>query len=192
MKTTLFNSMLLIFALILFACGSEEIEANMSGTVAEFEFTDQHNAPFSSEQLEGDWWIAYFFYTNCKMVCPQTTANILNVQAALSNAGMTPPIIGFSVDPNFDTPAVLQDFAADYGANFENVTFLTGYDFDAVKELANESFKTVLDGGGPEDHVYAHSTSFFLINPKGEVVKRYDGLSKQDYEKLIEDVEKVM
>lgn len=192
MRKTSFNSILFIIALILVACGGEEIETNMSGAVADFEFTDQYDAPFSSEQLEGDWWIAYFFYTNCKMVCPQTTANILNVQAALSEDDLSPPIIGFSVDPNFDTPAVLQDFAANYGANFENVKFLTGYDFDTVKELANESFKTVLDGGGPEDHIYAHSTSFFLINPKGEVVKRYDGLSKQEYEKLIEDVEKVM
>lgn len=164
----------------------------MSATVADFEFTDQHNKKFASEQLKDEWWIGYFFYTNCKMVCPQTTANILNVQEALSNAGMTPQIIGFSVDPDFDIPAVLQDFAATYDANFENTTFLTGYDFETIKELSNKSFKTVLDGGGPEDHAYAHSTSFFLINPEGEVIKRYDGLSKQDYENLIADVKKVM
>lgn len=164
----------------------------MSATVADFEFTNQHHEAFSSEQLKDGWWIAYFFYTNCKMVCPQTTANILNVQEELSNESLTPPIIGFSVDPDFDVPAVLQDFTAVYHANAENWTLLTGYDFDTIKELSNESFKTVLDGGGPEDHVYAHSTAFFLINPKGEVIKRYDGLSKVDYENLIEDVKKVM
>ena len=194
MKNTSFNIILLIFTLTLtlVACSNGKIESNISATVADFEFTDQHNETFSSEQLKGDWWIAYFFYTNCKMVCPQTTANIVNVQAALRDAGMTPPIIGFSVDPDFDTPAVLQDFAAIYDANFENMTFLTGYDFDKIKELSNKSFKTVLDGGGTEDHVYAHSTSFFLINPKGEVIKRYDGLSKLDYENLIADAKKVM
>ena len=194
MKNTSFNINLIIFTLTLtlVACSNGKIESNISATVADFEFTDQHNETFSSEQLKGDWWIAYFFYTNCKMVCPQTTANIVNVQATLRDAGMTPPIIGFSVDPDFDTPAVLQDFAAIYDANFENMIFLTGYDFDKIKELSNKSFKTVLDGGGPEDHVYAHSTSFFLINPKGEVIKRYDGLSKLDYENLIADAKKVM
>ncbi len=164
----------------------------MSATVADFEFTDQNNETFASEQLKDDWWIAYFFYTNCKMVCPQTTANIVNVQATLSNDGITPPIIGFSVDPNTDTPAVLQDYASMYDANLENMIFLTGYDFDAIKELSNKSFKTVLEGGGPEDHAYAHSTSFFLINPKGKVIKRYDGLSKLDLENLVADVEKIM
>jgi len=164
----------------------------MSATVADFEFTDQDNEAFASDQLKDGWWIAYFFYTNCRMVCPHTTANILNVQATLSDAGMTPPIVGFSVDPDFDTPAVLQDFAATYDADLENTTFLTGYDFDTIKELSNKSFQTILEGGGPEEHVYAHSTFFFLINPEGEVVKRYDGLSKIDYENLIEDVKKVM
>lgn len=183
---------LLIFTLLLVACSGEPIESNMSATVTDFEFTDQDNIAFSSEQLHDDWWIAYFFYTNCTMVCPQTTANIVNVQARLSDAGITPPIIGFSVDPDFDTPEVLQDYATMYDAHFDNMTFLTGYDFDTIKELANKSFKTVLDGGGPEDHAYAHSTSFFLINPEGEVVKWYDGLSKQDLEHLITDVKKVM
>lgn len=183
---------LLLLTLPLVACSNEKIETNMSSTVDHFEFTDQHDESFSSEQLQGDWWIAYFFYTNCKMVCPRTTANILDVHERLSDAGITPPIIGFSVDPDFDTPEVLQDFSKDYGVNDDKITFLTGYDFDAIKELSNESFQTVLDGGGPEDHVYAHSTAFFLINPDGEVVKRYDGLSQEDYEKLIADVEKVM
>lgn len=192
MKKTSINIMLLIFTLTLFACSNEKIESNMSSTVTDFEFIDQNNKPFASEQLKDNWWIAYFFYTNCKMVCPQTTANIVNVQATLSNDGITPPIIGFSVDPDIDTPAVLRDFATIYDANHDNMIFLTGYDYDTIKELSNKSFKTVLDGGGPEDHAYAHSTSFFLVNPKGEVIKRYDGLSKLDLEKLVADVKKIM
>lgn len=184
--------MLLIFTITLVACSNEKVERNMSSTIADFEFTDQNNETFTSNELKDDWWIAYFFYTNCKMVCPQTTANIVNLQATLSNDGITPPIIGFSVDPDTDTPAVLQDFATIYDANLEHMTFLTGYDFDTIKELSNESFQTVLDGGGPEDHAYAHSTSFFLVNPKGEVIKWYDGLSKLDLEKLVKDVKKIM
>lgn len=183
---------ILLLTLVLVACSNEKIEPNMSSKVGHFEFTDQDDKSFSSEQLQDDWWIAYFFYTNCKMVCPRTTANILDVQETLHDAGLTPPIVGFSVDPDFDTPEVLQDYAKDYGAEDENITFLTGYDFDTIKELSNNSFQTVLDGGGPEDHAYAHSTAFFLINPKGEVIKRYDGLSQEDYETLIADVEKVM
>lgn len=164
----------------------------MSSKVTDFEFTDQDNEAFASEQLKDDWWIAYFFYTNCTMVCPQTTANIVNVQETLSEEGMTPPIVGFSVDPDYDTPEVLQDYAAMHDANSESMAFLTGYDFNEIKALSNKSFETVLDGGGPEGHAYAHSTSFFLINPKGEVIKHYDGLSKTGYEELITDVKEVM
>ncbi|GGN67476.1 SCO family protein [Oceanobacillus indicireducens] len=94
MKKISINIMLLIFTLTLVACSNEKIESNMSSTAADFEFIDQNNETFASDQLKDEWWIAYFFYTNCKMVCPQTTANIVNVQATLSSDGITPPIIG--------------------------------------------------------------------------------------------------
>lgn len=191
-KNKRFHFIILGIILLLAACGSEKIEPNMSSTIADFEFTNQHEETFASDELKEEWWIAYFFYTNCKMVCPQTTANILNIQDQLSDSGLTPPIIGFSVDPDFDTPAVLQEFAEDYGATFDNLTFLTGYDFETIKELSNDSFQTALDGGGPVDNNYAHSTYFFLINPKGEVIKRYDGMSREDSEEIIADLEKVM
>lgn len=181
-----------MLTLILVGCSSNQIETNMSATVAPFEFTDQHNQAFSSDQLEGQWWVAYFFYTNCKMVCPQTTANMVNVQETLALDGLQPPLIGFSVDPDFDTPDVLIDYAATYHADLDNFTFLTGYDFDTIKKLSNNSFKTALDNGGPNDHAFAHSMFFFLINPNGEVVKRYDGMSMDDLQYLIEDIKKVM
>jgi len=164
----------------------------MSATVANFEYTNQNNESFTSNELEGEWWISYFFYTNCKMVCPQTTANIVNVQEELAEINLTPPIVGFSVDPDFDQPDILIDYAKEYGANIDHMTLLTGYEFDTIKKLANESFKTVLDSGGPDDHAYAHSTFFFLINPEGEVIKRYDGLSQAELSDLIEDAKKVM
>lgn len=164
----------------------------MTSTVDHFEFIDQHGETISSDELQDDWWIAYFFYTNCRMVCPRTTAHILDIHDTLRDDGITPPIVGFSIDPDFDTPEVLQEFAKDYGINDDNITFLTGYDFDTIQKLSNESFQSVLIDGGPEDHLYVHSTAFFLVNPKGEVIKQYDGLSNKDHEELIADVKKVM
>lgn len=182
----------LLLTVALAGCNNQKIESNISSQVAPFQFTNQNNEPFASEQLDNQWWIAYFFYTNCKLVCPHTTANMVNVQQTLDADGYQPPIIAFSVDPDFDTPEVLTEYAATYDANLHNMTFLTGYDFPTIKKLSNESFKTMLDGGGPDDHAYAHSTYFFLVNPDGEVVKRYDGMIMDDLQYLIEDIKKVM
>lgn len=126
------------------------------------------------------------------MVCPQTTANMVTVQEQLKDDAFTPPIVGFSVDPDFDTPDILQTYADEYEIDLNNFTLLTGYEFQDIRTLSNESFHTVLEGGGPDDHAYAHSTFFFLVNPEGEVIKRYDGVSMMEVNELIEDVKKVM
>ena len=38
----------------------------------------------------------------------------------------------------------------------------------------------------------AHSYYFYLINPDGEMVKKYDGLSVDEVDVLTEDLKKVM
>lgn len=177
---------------VLVACNASKIETNMSGEVGAFEFIDQNSSTLSQEELAGDWWVAYFFYTNCRMVCPHTMTNIVNIQEELAQDNLMPPIVGFSVEPDFDTPEVLQSYVKEHGATAENIRLLTGYDFSTIQKLSNDSFKTVLDDGGPDDHAFAHSTSFFLINPQGEVVKWYDGLSQKDNKVLIEDLETLL
>src|SRR5690625_6584762 len=85
----------------------------------DFEFTTQDEETVSLEDLKGEWWITYMFYTDCRTVCPQTTANMVEIQADLEESGLKPQIISFSVDPENDTPDELRQYADDYGANLD-------------------------------------------------------------------------
>src|SRR5699024_9533857 len=105
----------LIFFLLLLAGCMNKIETNMDSKVADFSFTNQFEEKVSLDDLAGDYWIAYFFYTDCKMVCPRTTANMADVQQALLDENVTPNIVGFTVDPDFDTAEVLINYAEEYG-----------------------------------------------------------------------------
>lgn len=183
--------LILLLTVLLAGCGSK-IEANMDSKIDSFSFTTQDENTLKSEDLDGDYWIAYFFYTNCTMVCPRTTANIVNVQDQLIDDGIEPTIVGFSIDPDYDTPDVLTDYSAENGINNDYFTLLTGYDFDTIRTLSKESFKTVLEGGGPDDHAFIHSTYFFLVDPDGKIIKRYDALSQDENGLLVEDASKVM
>lgn len=187
--------LLLIFTvlttLLLTACDSEEIETNMSEDVANFEFTTQDNETFGREDLEDKWWVAYFLYTDCGIVCPTTTPHMATLQEELKGADLDIQIVSFTVDPEHDTPEVLKKYAETNQADLNNWTFLTGYNFEDIKKLSEESFQSSLESGGPESMEYSHTTNFFLVNREGKIIKRYDGMMMDEVDKLIDDVKTV-
>src|SRR5690625_1787482 len=105
---------ILFLVLFLAGCGGDVIEENMSGHLPDFEFTTQDNEPLGLNDLEGNWWIADFMYTNCRSVCPMMTANMLQVQSQLNEENIDVTIVSFSVDPDYDTPEILKEYANEY------------------------------------------------------------------------------
>lgn len=181
-----FKKILFIFIVIfLVACGNN-IDTNMSEPMMDFEFTTQDEKALSLSDLEGEWWIANFIYTNCRTICPRTTAHMADVQQKLKEDGLRPSIVSFSVDPNNDTPEVLKNYAKEYNADLETWTFLTGYDFETIQDISESSFKSVLREGAVGQR--SHGYGFYLIDPKGNIVKRYDGMSADELDILVQDL----
>lgn len=181
---------LFITCAILFSACSNNIETNMSEPMVDFEFITQDEDILSLENLKGEWWIANFMYTNCKTICPMTTANLTEVQQQLAEQGLKPQIVSFSVDPSHDTPEILKEYAIKHGADLDTWHFLTGYDFKEIQAISENTFKTVLKEGGANQR--SHGFSFYLVNPDGEIIKKYDGTSTNDLDILIGDVVTVL
>ncbi len=177
--------------LFLVACGGKEIETNMSQNVEPFEFTTQSNDTLSNEDLKGQWWVADFVFTNCTTVCLPMTSNMSVLQSKMQDEDIDAQIVSFSVDPDRDTPEVLTDYAEEYGADLDNWNFLTGYDFDTIKELSIKSFKSMLAEAPPEEDQVTHGTGFYLVNPDGKIIKKYDGVDRKVMDEIIEDLKVV-
>jgi protein SCO1 len=64
-----------------------------------------------------------FIFTSCTSLCPVMTATMQRVQNDLSSTGSAPDFISISIDPDFDSSAVLRDYAERHGARWR---FLTG------------------------------------------------------------------
>ena len=60
-----------------------------------------------------------FIYTSCTTVCPMTSATLSRLQEKLGPARDLVHLVSISIDPEFDTPARLRDYAAKYGAGPE-------------------------------------------------------------------------
>lgn len=179
----------LFLIIILSACSEElPIETNMKETVADFSFTNQDEQTVSRDDLAGEWWIADFIFTNCETVCIPMTSNMVAVQSDLEEAEIPMQIVSFSVDPDYDNPDVLKEYAEEYDANLDNWEFLTGYDFETIRKLSIKSFRAPLKEPAYGSDQVTHDIRFFLVDPEGDIVKGYKGIEKDTIDTLLDDI----
>ncbi|WP_164669900.1 SCO family protein [Virgibacillus doumboii] len=183
--------LVVVLTLFLVACG-EEIDTNMSREVEDFSFTTQDKETLSLEELKGKWWVADFIFTNCTTVCLPMTSNMSKLQGKMKEENLDAQLVSFSVDPKHDTPEVLKEYAASYQADSSNWAFLTGYDFQTIKELSIKSFQSLLEKPPEGSDQVTHGTSFFLVNPEGKVIKRYSGVDSKSIDEIVKDLKIVL
>lgn len=108
-----------------------------------------------------------FIYTRCPDTCPLETAQLLKVQDILGDRlGKDVFFYSISIDPEYDTPAVLKEYKERYGANW---TFLTGKD----SEITNIRRKLGLYIEEIQDGSLNHNVSMIIGNQKtGRWMKR--------------------
>lgn len=183
---------ILLPALLLSACspsltdeGTNVSEANWM--IEDFTYTDQNGEPFGLSDLEGEVWLADFIFTNCTTVCIPMSTNMSKLQQQLEEAGLEIPIVSFSVDPEHDTPEVLTQYANQYNANTATWHFLTGYPFEEIKQLSEETFKSSLHEPAEGEDQFMHGVLFYLVQ-SDQIIKTYNGVTDVPYEAIVQDV----
>lgn len=147
------------------------------------------NGPFTHQDLRGRWAFVFFGYTNCPNACPATLAILNHVQEALRARGAPAPrIVLVSLDPARDTPAVLQRYAAAFGADTVGVTGDTA----ALQGLMTFFGITVERRPGADARSYTldHTTSFFLLRPDGRWLATF--MPADDGDAVLADTETLM
>jgi protein SCO1/2 len=76
-------------------------------TVPDYELTDQDGRPATPGDHAGDTTIYAFVYSTCEDVCP---LEVQQIRGALDDLGRDLPVVGVSVDPGTDTPALARRF----------------------------------------------------------------------------------
>lgn len=167
--------------------GTDLTEAEMY--VQPFSFVNQDNETVTNEDLEGGYWLASMVFTRCPSVCNLMTPNMLNMQGKAEEEGLDIQFVSFTVDPSFDDPEQLKIYGENYGVDFSNWHFLTGYSDEEIKRFAEESFRSIVQKA-PEQNDIIHATSFFLVDPQGQVIRSYDGL-ENDTDPFIEEMKQL-
>lgn len=145
--------------------------------VADFEFTERSGRTVSAHDMLGEVWIVGFFFTRCAGPCPKLSTNMSSAQTKLAESGVQ--LVSISVDPNFDTPEVLAEYAQHYQADEDRWLFLSGPE-QATFDLMQNSF--VLGVSTNMDEIAAlrvtHATKLVVVDRAGVIRGYYDGESE--------------
>jgi len=154
--------------------------------IADFSFTNQNGKTITQKDYEGKIYVADFFFTTCKSICPKMTTNLVDVQKAfLDNPKVK--LLSFTVMPDIDSVSVLKEYAKINGVNDSKWNLVTG-DKKAIYTMARKSYLAVKQGKPDELYDMVHTENFVLVDSKKRVRGFYDGTKKEEIQRLIEDI----
>ncbi|NLR59629.1 SCO family protein [Chitinophaga polysaccharea] len=158
-------------------------------TVQGFSFTDQDGKTKAKADVEGKIYVAEFFFTTCTGICPKMNANMDQVYAKYKDK---PDflILSHTVDPDHDSVPILKAYADKHKADSKNWWFLTG-DKKQLYRMARQAY-LVDDGTYTGEEDFVHTQWFALVDKQGRIRGLYEGTKKQDVDKLITDIDRLM
>jgi protein SCO1 len=170
------------------------------GPAPSFELTDQNNQKVSNETYKGKVYVLEFFFSTCPSICPVMNKNMVSIQNKFfgnPNFG----IASITINPEYDTAAVLKEHAALIGVKSSNWHMLTG-EKDYIFNISNKGFNIYAGENNKVAGGFEHSGLFALIDKDGNIRCRkdkfgnpilyYDGLEKEGVKAITEDIKKLL
>jgi protein SCO1/2 len=154
------------------------------GQAAPFALTAQDESRLSLSDLGGTVALVTFIYTSCTDTCPLVTAKLAQVQQGLgADFGPKVRFVSITVDPEHDTPAVLDAYARRFGADPRGWVFLTGAPADIAETSSAYGVFARRTPRGDVDHTFLTS----LIDRRGALRVQYVGY-RFDPDELLADL----
>lgn len=138
-----------------------------------FALYDQNGDVLQVDRLRGQKLVINFIYTRCPVpnMCPAATQRMIQLQAAAREAEVEDVrLISITLDPEYDTPGVLRQYAESYQIDTSNYSFLTGPK-QAVIHLM-EQFGILVD---EEKGLSAHTLGTVVVDGSGTIRHRVFG-----------------
>lgn len=213
-----FAVLLVVFYFFLFRISdfSKSNLAVINDNVKDFSFATQDGKTFTQRDVEGKVYVAAYFFTTCKGICPKMNANMRRVFDAYKNEpGFA--ILSHTCMPEVDSVPVMKVYSLkmigsalvknadgsvdidetkplDTTARNTNWFFLTG-DKKELYDMARGSYiidNNQMDTAQKISDQFIHTQFFALIDKQRRVRGIYDGLKTAEVDKLIADIKELL
>jgi len=139
-----------------------------------FELNDQYRQAFNLERLKGEWSFVFFGYTYCPDICPTTLSALTGVVKQLQEdpQGLTNiQVVFVSVDPQRDTPDILEAYLKYFNEAFQGVTGAQ-QDIDSLTRQFGAGYM-IEPETRPGEYLVSHTSSIFLVDPYGQLIAAF-------------------
>ncbi len=167
-------------------------------TIEEFKLTHPGLGQFDIDNIKGQWSLFFFGYARCPDICPTELFMLAEMMRKIESDPSleikAPQVVFVSLDPQQDTPELLQEYAGFYHPSFIGVTGeqsvvdrlakSMGVYYERVYHLNGKVLIFDPEEGVPEglenSYLINHSASIFLVNPNGELQAIFSAPHKPD------------
>jgi protein SCO1/2 len=168
--------------------GFGDVKLPVQSSVRPFSFVNQDGKHITEKDVFGKVYLAEFFFTTCKSICPIMNTNMKQVYEKYK-AEPNFVILSHTCDPETDSVSRIKEYADSLQVDTKKWWFLTGRK-DSLYTAARMSY--LLDdpqnNGANIDEQFLHTQFFALVDKNGKVRKIYDGLKKDELAELDKDV----
>ena len=156
-------------------------------TIPSFSFLDQNGIVVDESLVNGKIYVANFFFTKCRNICPKMTINMRLLQEAFKN-DTSILLLSHSVTPETDDVKVLNKYALDNKVDAAKWHLLTG-DKKAIYGLAKQQYfagDTV--GYYQSGNEFLHTENFILVDQHRRIRGVYNGTLPVEINRIVEDI----
>lgn len=142
-------------------------------SIPDFALYDQEGRVVQSARFRGKSIMLNFIFTRCPVatMCPASTSKMMATQKLAREVGVADlEFISITLDPAYDTPGILKEYATVRAIDTTNFSFLTGPE-NAIKDLLTQ-FGVIAEFKGD---LLTHTLATLLIDGNGKIIHRADG-----------------
>ena len=144
-----------------------------------------HNANITIDDFAGKWTLLFFGFTHCPDVCPTTLTELQKVFKLL-NTEEKPEVLFVSVDPERDTPELLNEYTQFFNKNFKSATSSPA-NILAIASQVGVAYHIGEHETGDNNYSVDHTAAIFLVNPDKQLFGLFR--SPHDAQKIAHDLE---
>ena len=150
--------------------------------IRDFQLTTQSGDEFHSSSLDGQVWVASYFFTRCGSNCRELNTRLAGLQREYGPRGVR--FVSISCDPNHDVPEELSRYANFMNADHRYWTFLTG-NLTYIRRIGNDVIGQPVSERG-------HNAMITIFDRSGASRGVYDAIDADDLARGVQMIEDLL
>ncbi|GLU51581.1 SCO family protein [Dyadobacter frigoris] len=168
----------------------KEVTDTIYNVIPPFSFTNQYGDTVTEKIVQDKIYVTDFFFTSCPTICPVMKRQMVKVYKEFRD-NPDVMILSHTIDPEHDTPQVLNKFAKDLGIEGKQWQFLTGPK-EKIYEIGQKSYLSAAQEDKTAEGGFLHSGAFILIDKEKHIRGMYDGTTEEGTQKLIQGIKSLL